>query len=374
MRLTTVVLLLIFSINSSSEADEKALERKIVNLEYSLQRTNAELKNCYKEIEQKSDNLVSKAWSSFDRCIVNPSEKQFKSFVSELLRQLDLEAPMTDKQQLKRDLIFTADSQDVQLLRRFVLIGDVKSFEIQEIILDALRRKDPNDEYWFKRGFGWANWSGTGNRLHPIYGLIGIVVVFGCVVVVPLVLGTRHRTIALVLFCYCLLHIWSAEYWKLVAKKEAVMAKYGLAMMNCRLEKKGYAGSFAEFLSGLWNGVEDPCEEYYKAAMVDPFLEVNLLHALVESVNQLLTVLGGLGQALGQFVTNFLAALPLVWKLPCLLIGAVLVLMMCMVCCGFKFSSILFSIESGNSYRLGQSSRGLTTDPVDSNAAIVPRI
>ena len=43
-----------------------------------------------------------------------------------------------------------------------------------------------------------------------------------------------------------------------------------------RLEKRGYAGSVSAWLSGLFNGQEDPCEEYYRAAMVDPAFEVCL--------------------------------------------------------------------------------------------------
>ena len=42
---------------------------------------------------------------------------------------------------------------------------------------------------------------------------------------------------------------------------------------------------------------------------------------MVESVSQLLSVLGGIGKAFGHFFTNFLAPLPLVWKIPALVVG-----------------------------------------------------
>ena len=36
------------------------------------------------------------------------------------------------------------------------------------------------------------------------------------------------------MFCYCIVHTWLGEYWKAVAKKEAILAKHGPNMKNCR--------------------------------------------------------------------------------------------------------------------------------------------
>ena len=87
------------------------------------------------------------------------------------------------------------------------------------------------------------------------------------------------------------MHTWLGEYWKAVAKKEAILAKHGPNIKNCRLENRGVADSITDFFSGLFNEKDDPCEEYYRAALVDPAFEVNLVHALVESVSQHLGVL-----------------------------------------------------------------------------------
>ena len=44
-----------------------------------------------------------------------------------------------------------------------------------------------------------------------------------------------------------------------------------------RLENRGMADSITDFFSGLFNGKDDPCEEYYRAALVDPAFEVCLV-------------------------------------------------------------------------------------------------
>ena len=44
-----------------------------------------------------------------------------------------------------------------------------------------------------------------------------------------------------------------------------------------RLENRGVAASITNFFSGLFNGKDDPCEEYYRAALVDPAFEVCLI-------------------------------------------------------------------------------------------------
>ena len=76
---------------------------------------------------------------------------------------------------------------------------------------------------------------------------------------------------------------------------------------------------------------------------------MNLVHALVETVSQLLGVLGGLGQALGHFVNNFLAPLPLVWKIPALVVGAVVLILGFLALSGYQFSTLLFTFGPARS-------------------------
>ena len=76
---------------------------------------------------------------------------------------------------------------------------------------------------------------------------------------------------------------------------------------------------------------------------------MNLVHALVESVSQLLGVLGGLGQALGHFVNNFLAPLPLIWKIPALVVGAVVLILGFLALSGYQLSTLFFTFGPARS-------------------------
>ena len=80
------------------------------------------------------------------------------------------------------------------------------------------------------------------------------------------------------------LQTWVHLYYKACARKQATLAKHAnAATKGCLLEKQGWLAATKDFLGGLFSGVEDPCEAYYTAAMVDPAWEVGLIDAFVES-------------------------------------------------------------------------------------------
>jgi len=336
------IVLLVCCTFSANGAGKKVgeMEERLRSLENSLTRTKDELNSCYKQLDDKPASFVGQAWSSFGSCLTGSPDKSFKPFVGEVLRILDLHEDHSQILEHNRELAFTATIQDLQTLKRFILYDDVKFIEVQEILLGGLRRRERRE--------GWLSLEALplvgGNKVHPSIALFAIASLVCCVVLVPLLLGARKRLILFAVACYCIVHTWLGEYWKAVAKKESILAKHGPNMINCRLEKRGYVGSVSAWLSGLFNGQEDPCEEYYRAAMVDPAFEVNLVHALVESLSQLMGVLGGLGKAMGHFVTNFLAPLPLVFKVPALLVGGVLLVLLVLILSGYQFSTLFFSI------------------------------
>eukprot|EP00088_Acartia_fossae_P045817 TRINITY_DN4939_c0_g1_i8.p1 TRINITY_DN4939_c0_g1~~TRINITY_DN4939_c0_g1_i8.p1 ORF type:complete len:412 (-),score=58.36 TRINITY_DN4939_c0_g1_i8:802-2037(-) len=315
--------------------ERKALLNKIQIMENSMQRTKVQLEECYKKLENKPESVLGQAMNSLGTCFSSSPEKSFKPFVTEILKLLDIKEE--SKSEISRTLQFTANSQDIQTLRRFVMVEDVRFHEIQEILLSSLENRGDTLGSAFNLDTILA---GAGGKLHPNHALllVGGLVLF--VILLPLCLGTRKRVVFLMLTCLCIVHVWLGEYWKAVAKKEATLAKLGPNMKSCRLEKRGYAQAVSEFFTGLFNGVDDPCEEYYRAAMVDPIFEVNLLTAFVESISQLLGILGGLGKAVGNFFTNFLAPLPLAWKIP----GLIILIVLAMILSGYQIRTLVFSI------------------------------
>ena len=257
----------------------------IRNLEIALEKTRIQLETCQSKLELSSKSVIGQAISglgSLGTCLANPPERPF---VSEMLRILELETHSGVVP--SRSLEFSTSAQELQTLRRFILHDDIKFAEVQNILLKSLSRVEDG---LVGRGLHVLSSRGV-NRIKPSIALLAISLLILCVVLLPMFLGAKKRLILVVMFCYCIMHTWLGEYWKAVAKKEAILAKHGPNIKNCRLENRGVADSITDFFSGLFNGKDDPCEEYYRAALVDPAFEVNLVHALVESVSQLLGVL-----------------------------------------------------------------------------------
>jgi len=336
-----VYLLLVFGLvkmGAAGKTDKAALEERIKSLEGALQRTKDELNDVYRKLETKPDSVLGQAMNSLGSCFTSPPEKTFKPFVSEVLKILDVKDETLSKSEITVSLSFSSSSKDLQTLRRFVLYDDIRFHEVQDILLSSISK--------LPAGVGGGLFdldtilAGAGGKIHPQTVQLLLAGLMVCVVLVPLCLGVKKRAVVLLLTCICLVHVWLGEYWKVVAKKEATLAKLGPNMKSCRLEKRGYAHAVSEFFSGLFNGVSDPCEEYYRAAMVDPIFEVNMIHAIVESLSQMMGILGGFGHAVGNFFNNFLVPLPLAWKIP----GLVILIVLAMVFSGYQIKTLFFTI------------------------------
>ena len=90
------------------------------------------------------------------------------------------------------------------------------------------------------------------------------------------------------------------------------------------------------------------CEAYYEALMVDPLWEVTPLRALAETASQVaLRPLEMCGASAGAFLADFLAPLPLAWKLPALAVCAAALLLLLLMACGYRVRSplLLLSVE-----------------------------
>lgn len=183
--------------------------------------------------------------------------------------------------------------------------------------------------------------------------LLQSAVVF-CCVLVPLVLGWSRWGVAVTAVCLAVLHTWVHLYHRAAARKQAALARHATAATTgCLLERQGWAAAARDFFSGLFNGVTDPCEEYYTAALVDPAWEVSLLDAVAETAAACLVAPArALGQAAAAFYSHLLLPLPLVWKAPILLLATLLLLILLLLLCGYEFSvPFLLSIRPGKRRR-----------------------
>jgi len=98
---------------------------------------------------------------------------------------------------------------------------------------------------------------------------------------------------------------------------------------------------------GLYSSV-DRCQEYHKAIMVDPVYEVNPLTALVDlSTKLLLHPLSSLGTEVGHMFAGLLSSVPLVWKVPVLLLFVLLLMFLLVLAFGYRVRLPLWLGELG---------------------------
>ncbi len=102
--------------------------------------------------------------------------------------------------------------------------------------------------------------------------------------------------------------------------------------------------------------------------MVDPFWEVTPLKAIAETASQfVLRPLEVFGGSVGVFFAELLSPLPVAWKIPVLVIGAAVILLLVIMLCGYRIRSLMFSIEPGG---------GGSTDsgPRNANASLATKL
>ena len=113
--------------------------------------------------------------------------------------------------------------------------------------------------------------------------------------------------------------------------------------------ERGWVSVLWDLARGLISRVEDPCEAYYTAVMVEPVLEVNLLTVILETASVCLVIPAKtLGESLGAFISHLLVPLPGLWKLPVLLLLSSLLIVMLLLRSGYELKvPLVFSLRPG---------------------------
>ena len=113
--------------------------------------------------------------------------------------------------------------------------------------------------------------------------------------------------------------------------------------------ERGWVSVLWDLARGLISRVEDPCEAYYTAVMVDPVLEVNLLTVILETASVCLVIPAKtLGESLGAFISHLLVPLPGLWKLPVLLLLSSLLIVTLLLRSGYELKvPLVFSLRPG---------------------------
>jgi len=325
--------LLLFFVVFSSPPALLPSECEVCDLTEQLEETKTELDICQKKLTDQSylGSVCSKvgSWLSKDTSL--------KSSVVKYLDKLELLSPSQSSAGVEREVTVTLSSQDIKCLKRFALHDEGSPEEVEHILINSLKVK----ETILDRTTDFVSQTITETSLHfkANYVIIFQVLVLLLCVVLPLCLGSPRLPVFLLMCLYAVFTTWVKLYYTAAAKKQATLAKLGNIPNSCLLERQGWLAAAGDLLSGLFNGRQDPCEDYYTAAMVDPAWEVGLVAAVMETVSVCVIIPAEtIGTALGSYYTCLLQPLPWAWKLPVLVLATLTLLFILLLVWGYEFS------------------------------------
>ncbi|XP_056379470.1 chloride channel CLIC-like protein 1 isoform X3 [Hyla sarda] len=140
---------------------------------------------------------------------------------------------------------------------------------------------------------------------------------------------TQLKRLCILSFFISVAWNWMYLYKVAFAERQAELAKNQKFDDNC-----GEKISWSESLIDWWRGVatfrNDPCEEYFKALMINPVLMVPPTKALALTFTDFVTEpLKHVGKAMGEFLNGFLAEIPALYQLLVLILLMAIILVSC---------------------------------------------
>ena len=302
-----------------------------LSLTQRLEQTTKELEKCVKKINDQSyiGSVCTKVGSWLSK------DTSMKSSVVKFLDKLELLSPSHTAGGVERDVTITLSSQHINILKQFALQDEGSPEHIEEILINSLNVK----ESMLDRTTDFFSQTMTETTMHfkANYVIIFQVTVLVVCVVLPLSLGSPKLPVFLLMCLYAVFTTWVKLYYIAAAKKQATLAKLAHIPHSCLLERQGWLPAAQHFVMGLFNGRQDPCEDYYTAAMVDPAWEVGLVAAVMETASVCVIIPAEtVGTALGSYYTCLLQPLPWVWRLPVLLLATLSTLFPLLLVCGYE--------------------------------------
>ena len=139
--------------------------------------------------------------------------------------------------------------------------------------------------------------------------------------------------IAVVIFFSSWGWTWIHLYQLAVAKQQATLSRLSHIPDTC--QKESWYSTFTNIFHGESEAAK--CDAYYSALLVNPVLEATPIKALIEMLSMfVLRPLQLLGESLGIYYKTLLDPLPLMWKIPILFTGTVVLCFL--FCLTFRYS------------------------------------
>lgn len=357
------VILQIGSVAGHGQDEDGAVECISCSVEKQLEIAKDKLAECERRLAM-SDAKRGGYLDSVCHWVAGGSggKPALKTTVHNFLKATQLDKAVLDpeSQQKEVELTIALTNQDLVSLRRFLLNDEGSEKDIQEILFSSYHLGSGNHHHFMTSRFLGLGLTG----LVQSEALMIVIATIGAGLLIWLVIrGLAVWKVAVVLVVSSIFWTWVHLYKVALAKKQATLSRMGSVPKHCLVEKQGWGTALSDAFNGLVGTKDTKCEAYYEALMVDPFWEVTPLKAITETCSQfILRPLEILGSSLGIFFNEILAPIPLLWKIPVLIVAVVLILFVLLMACRYKVKSpLLFSIEPSSrskSKRLRNASSG----------------
>jgi len=297
-----------------------------------------ELAVCKREEMDQAFNMSCYPWE----------DTQMRSTVRNVMLHLDLLS--NNPEEMERQFVLKLSREDLLELQKYVkgesAVVDVESILIQSLEMEKLRMEKPSTS---PEPSGLPQFHPDVDHFSESFVIIFQCLVLPCCLLLRLKLKWGRGRILVLVFILAVLQTWVHLYQEACALKHATLAKHATAAVKgCQglLDEQGLFSTVKDFLGGLFNRVEDPCEEYYLAALVDPAWEVGLQDAFVETLSVFLVAPGtACGESLAGFYSQLLEPLPLLWQLPIIGLATLLLVVLLLLLFGYEISTPLLSIR-----------------------------
>lgn len=341
----------------------KCSECEICDLKIQLERTKHELEECKLSKESFFDRACSRlGFGVVSKEEIYPLKPLVKTLIKDLNSMTDSHDSKIDK--VERDLVLRISINELRMLQKFVLDND-NSVDVAGILTKSIKPR--NDSITKAAELFNHILRDTGNHFKANFVILCQFVVVICGVALPLVCSSNKWNvipkITLFLCLYAVLTTWIKQYYTVAAKKQAVLSKFAKVPTSCLLEKQGWFSAAKSLFTSLIRDTDDPCEDYYTAAMVDPAFEVSLFGAVIETFSVFIVLPAQtFGTAFGCYYSNLLEPLPWLWKVPVLVTATMFILFIFLVAYGYEFR-IPFLLRIGPA--------AITSSTTDSKASCI---
>ncbi|XP_064626727.1 chloride channel CLIC-like protein 1 [Lineus longissimus] len=231
-------------------------------------------------------------------------------------------------------MTMTVNEDDIAVLKRYSSSSKGSIQDVSDVLGDMVKHVSVLDQEYQEPLFDLEQFIVNSQQIVLILQMVGVValVVIIFYLEAHIHLSWTQQTKRLVIICFLISVPWNwlHLYKKAAARKLTEVIK-GIPD-ECRPSDTSWLSSMNSWYRTTFTFMENKCDKYHEALMVDPFWEVSPFQAIAVSLSAFIfEPAGHFGDAISKFFRGLLQHVPIQWAVPLFLaviIIAVLILFM----------------------------------------------